>query len=175
MVPVRFSTSRSLLSLLLVMLFDCTSGADTTFQWCILHALNDCCAKFVNLMWVIRSKGSSNGWPIVHPALQLKLPDHLVSVWLGTTLGDLVSTNVGFVQVMHEIDSKLNQKVALRLVVVWIVQPVIKILLSTEPKHCVRTILNPVGLLPLLGKNGSKRDARQNPPTLLDQFSLWQR
>lgn len=89
-------------------------------------------------------------------------------------LCDLVSSHIGFVEIMDEIDGEFDQKVPLSLRQVRVTEPFIEMILGAEPKHSVATILHPISLFPFLYKNRSKRDSRQDVTRLHHHFSLGQ-
>ena len=180
-VLVPFASSSILLLLMhsrllsFVMFLDSTRGPNSIVQWCILHAFHNGFPTSIDFFGVVRTKSCGDGRSIVHPTFQFELPNNLCAVGFGSTLRHLISTNVGFVQVMHEINSQLDQKVALCLIVIGIVEPIVKIRFVAKPQHGVAAILNPKGLLPLFHHNGTKRDSRKNVSLFAHQFSFGKR
>jgi len=139
-----------------MMLFHSSCGANSIIQRSVLHALDNGFTAGIYFFWVVRSKGSRNGRSIIHPTLQFELSYHFVSVGFGTTLRDLVSSHIWFVQIVYKIDSQFDQKIPLGLRMIRIVEPIVKVGLVSEPQHGVTAILNPKGLLPFFHDNSSE-------------------
>lgn len=59
---------------------------------------------------------------------------------------------------MDKVDCEFDEEIALRLIVIRIVQPIREIIFRTEPQHSVWTVLDPIRLFPFLHNNGPKRD-----------------
>ena len=133
-----------------------TSCSNTSIQGSVPHTSDQCFSQVVHLLGIVRTKGCSNGWSVIHPAFQLKLTYQFRSVGFCSTLGDLVSSHIGFVQIMRKIDGQFDEKIALGLGVIRIVEPIIKIRLRSEPEHGMRTILDPKALFPFLHDNSTK-------------------
>lgn len=140
-------------------LSNCTRGPNATRKGRVAHTFYQSLAKIVDFFGVVGTKGSGNGGPIVHPTFQLELTNHFVAIGFGTTLCHLITSDGRLVQIMHKVDCQLDQEVSLRLIVVWVIQPIIKVRLRSEPKHGMRSILHPKGLLPLFHDNGTKGNA----------------
>jgi hypothetical protein len=125
MAPVIIVASISVLFIVLSVLFLLlpyrSRRSDTRIQRSIPHALDNGCAQIINFLGIVRSKCCGNRGSIIHPPFQFELSHHLVSISLGSTLCNLVSSDIGFVQIMHKIDSEFDEEVASRLVVVGIV------------------------------------------------------
>lgn len=155
---------------------DGSRRANAIVEGRVFHALDNGLAAGIDLLGIVAPKGGRNGRSVVHPALQLELADGLVvSVGLGSALCDLVAPHVGFVEIMNKVDGELDQKVALALGVVGVVEPVVKVSLGSEPEHCVPAVLDPKGLLPFFHDNGAEGDSGQYESPLSDEFGLGQR
>lgn len=117
-----------LLLLSIMMFFDSTRRTNSIVKRGVLHAFNYGLAACIDFFWVEATKSSRNRRSIVHPAFQLELSHNLsFSVGFCSALSDLVSSHVRFVEIVDEIDSKLDQEVALHLRMVGIVEPIVKI------------------------------------------------
>lgn len=178
-VPILLRLRRSIdlpfffLLLSIVVFLDGTRGPDAIVQRRVLHALDNGLPAGIDLLGVVGSKGRRNCRSVVHPAFELELSDNLVvSVGFCSALGDLISPDVGLVEIVDKVDGQLDQKVALHLGVVGVVEPVVKVGLGTEPEHGVSTVLDPKGLLPFLHDDRSKRNPRQNKALLADEVGL---
>ena len=155
------------------LLADGTCRSNSVVQRRIAHAFHNSLAQIIDFFGIIRPKCCRNGGSIVHPALQLELANHFAPVRLSATLGDLVSSDAGFIQVMHKIDRQLDQEVALNLIVIRIIQPIIKVRLGTKPKHCMRPILHPKRLFTLLHDNGAKGNSRHDEALFSNKLRFW--
>jgi len=153
----------------------CSCSPNSSIQRRVPHAFHDRFAKSIYFLRVVRSKRGGDGRPVIHPAFELELSNHFGAIRLGPALRHLISANVRFVQIMHKVDGELDEKVTLRLVVVWIIQPFVKIMFGPKPKHRVRSILYPICLLPLFHDDRAKGYARQDISTLPHQIGLRQR
>jgi len=117
-----------LLLLSVMVFFDSTRCTNAIVKRRVFHAFNYGLSTRIDFFWVEATKSSRNRRPIVHPAFQFELPHNLsFSVGFRPALGDLVSSHVRFVEIVDEIDGKLDQEVALHLCVVGIVEPIVKI------------------------------------------------
>lgn len=145
--------------IVLFLLLHSASRPYPVVQWSISHAFHNRLAQLLYLFVIIRAKGSCNGRPVIHPALQLELAHHLCTVGFDTTLCDLITTNIGLVQVVNKVHRQLDQKVALSLGMIGIVQPILKIFLRTEPQHSMRPVLYPERLFPLLHNNSTETNS----------------
>lgn len=148
-----------------------TRGSNTSIQRSVPHASHQCLAQVVHFLGIVGSKRCGNGRSIIHPAFELELTNQFGPVRLGSALGHLVPSHVGFVQVMCKINGQLNEKIALGLGVVGVVEPIVKIRLRSEPQHGVRTVLDPKALLPLFHDNSTKGNTRQNISSLFHHIS----
>ena len=137
-----------------------TRGSNTSIQRSVPHASHQCLAQVVHFLGIVRPKSCGNGRSVVHPAFELELTNQFGPVRLGSALGHLVPSHIWFVQVMRKINGQLNEEVALRLRMVGVVEPIVKIRLRPEPQHGMRTVLDPKALLPLLHYNGTKGNTR---------------
>jgi hypothetical protein len=155
-----------------VVFLDGTRGANAIVQRRILHAFHNGLATGIDFFGVVRSKGGRNGRPVIHPPFQFELAHHLGAIRFGPALRHLIAPDVGFVQVVDKVDGQFDQKVALGLGVVRIVQPVVKVGFVAEPQHGVTAILNPKGLFPLFHDNGAKGNAGQDVSLFADQFGF---
>lgn len=151
-----------------------TSRTNSISKRRVPHAFHNGLAQLIHLLGVMGGKGSGNCGTIIHPALELELPQKLLLVLFAASLRYLVASYIWLVEIMHKVDGKLDEKVSLLLSMIWVVQPVIKVGMRPEPKHGMRSILDPVCLLPLLQQNGSKRNTRQNIAGLEHFLSLRQ-
>ncbi len=134
-----------------------SSGTNTIVEWRILHAFHNSLATGIDFLGVVAAKGGRNGGSVVHPAFQFELSHNLVvSVRFCSALCDLVTPYIWFVEIVHKVDGELDQEIPLRLGVVRIVEPIAKVCLVSKPQHGVSTVLDPIGLLPLLHDNGAK-------------------
>jgi len=152
----------------------CTRGTDSSTQGRIPHALHQRFTQFVHFLGIIGSKSRRYGGSIVHPALELELAHHFLSVRLGTALCHLVTSHIWLVQVVDKVYRQLDQEIALGLVVVRVCQPVVKVRPRAKPQHGVRSVLHPKALLPLFHDNGSKGNATQDKSLFANEFSLGQ-
>lgn len=158
-----------------MILSHCTSRSDTTRERSIAHALYQGLTKIIHFLWIVGSERSRDRRSIVHPAFQFELANHFVAIRLGAALGHLIAPNRRLVQVMHKVDSQLDQEISLRLIVIRIIQPIIKVCLRSKPQHGMGSVLYPKGLFPLFHHNGAKRNATQDKALFPYQISLGQR
>jgi len=107
--------------------------SDSTRKWSVAHTFYQSLAKVIHFLGIVRSKGSRNRWAIVHPTFQLELTNHFVTIGLGATLRNLVSSHGGLVEIVDKINRQLDQEISLRLTMIRIVQPIIKVGLGPEP------------------------------------------
>ena len=169
---VRFSLFPVLIGMILTNSSGCTNSVP---HRCIPHALHNSLPKLVHFSWITGTKCCRNSRAVIHPSLQFKLTNELLSIGLDASMSHLVSPYVRFVQVMNKMYGQFDQKIPLRLGVVRVVQPIIKIRMGPEPKHRVRAVLTPERLLPFLQKDGAKRNTGENVAGLHHHFSLGQR
>jgi hypothetical protein len=155
-----------------VILSDGTRGSNTATQGCVPHTLHEGFAQSVDFFGIIRTKGCGNSGSVIHPPFQFELAYEFVAVSLGATLCDLVSANVGFVEIVHEINGEFDHEIALLLIVVGIVEPIVEIGLCPEPQHGVGSILYPKALFPFLHDNCPERDPREHESFLAHEFGL---
>jgi len=157
-----------------VVFLDGSSCTNAVVERCVLHAFHNSFATRIDFFWIIASEGSRNGRSVVHPAFQFELSHNFVfAVWFRPTLGDLVSSHVGFVEIVDKIDGKFDQEIALHLGVVGIIDPIVEVSLRSKPQHGVSAVLHPKGLLPFFHHDSAKGNSRQDKPLLADEFGLW--
>jgi len=155
------------------MFLDGSRCTDAVVERCVLHAFHNSRATRINFSRIAASEGSRNGRSVVHPAFQFELSNDLVfAVWFRPALGDLVSSHVGFVEIVDKIDGKLDQEVALHLGVVGIVNPIVKVRLRSKPQHGVSTVLDPKRLFPLFHHNSTKGNSRQHVSLFANELGL---
>lgn len=152
---------------------DGSGGANAVVERCVLHAFHNGLATRIDFFRIEASEGSCNGWSVVHPAFQFELSHDLVfAVGFRPTLGDLVSSHVGFVEIVDEIDGELDQKIALKLGVVGVVEPIVEVSLRSKPQHGVSAVLDPKGLLPFFHDNRAKGNSRQDKSLFANEMGL---
>ena len=110
------------------MFLDGSGCTDAIVKRRVLHAFHDGLAARIDFFWIIAAKGSRDGRSVVHPAFQFELSNNLLfSIGFRPALGNLVSSHVGFVKIVDEVDGELDQEVALHLRVVGVVEPIVEI------------------------------------------------
>jgi len=159
-----------------MMFLDGSGCTDAIVKRCVLHASHNSLAARIDFFGVVAAEGGCDGRSVVHPAFQFELSNNLFfSVGFRPALGNLVSSDVWFVEIVDEINRELDQEVALHLRVIGIVEPIIKIRLRSKPQHGMSAVLDPKGLLPFFHHNGAERNSRQDETLLAHEIGLGKR